>query len=910
MPPPLVRFLLERSTHLVVLSAWFFATAGHQPLAAAPHELGRPLLRGFPPGKAGISHLCQALTQDADGLIYLGNGSVLCFYDGDAWRRIGLPTEAAGIRKFARTDEGTIYAGGAGVLGWIRPTGDRREFVSLADQLPPADRDFEDVFDVLAVGDTVYFATAKKILIWRAGRFAAVPGFTPAPARGARLHRVGDAVYVTALDHPLCRLVDARLEVVADDFRLRQNDLLSVEAGRNQELVLLTAEQGFLRLSAGLVSVLPVEGNRWLAGKRVISALRLPDGSLVVAFASVSGDGGLRFDGDGAYLGPLDQSIGLFVNTIRAFLSDHEGGLWLGTETGLIRLEWSSAVTVFDAVTGLGQGTVTDVVRHEGVLYATTTEGLFQLTPGDATGRAARFARIADLPASSLGIPLAWLRGANPAGGAPAIGLPWGGGGLGQTPDSWPTGGLAPGFASRGANAAKVWPADLVGNRRPTGGGAARWRTSPAGIERVAEPGRPSRRLPRLVEAAVGAVTILREEGSGEEAVLWVGGEKGLVRVAEARTFPPPVPFAVRLTTADVHEGDHLAPGPTLRFDYLALRHQLTDAVTYQTRLAGFERAWSAWSPERTRTFTHLSAGHYRFEVRARDADLRLGAPAALGFAVRAAWWLTGWAWLGYAAAGAGGVAGLVWLRTRALQRRADYLEGLVATRTAELAERNTELVRLNQLELDEKISARLAEEKARLEVLRYQLNPHFLYNTLASISSALPSGRSTARTMVERLADFCRLTLHRSDDRDWTTLGQEMKLLRAYLEIEQSRWGDLLDVHLACDPALADERLPHFLLLPLVENALKYGRATSPDRVGLRLATRRGADGALVVEVANTGEWIEPAAMKTVSSLGLGLENLRERLVRYYPRAHRLEITPTDGWVTVTLHILPPRAG
>jgi LytS/YehU family sensor histidine kinase len=232
-----------------------------------------------------------------------------------------------------------------------------------------------------------------------------------------------------------------------------------------------------------------------------------------------------------------------------------------------------------------------------------------------------------------------------------------------------------------------------------------------------------------------------------------------------------------------------------------------------------------------------------------------------------------------------------------------------VAERTAELERKNTELVRLNGLELDEKISARLAEEKARLEVLRYQLNPHFLFNTLASISAALPGSGSPARRMVERLAEFCRLTLHRADERDWTTLGGEIQLLRSYLEIEQSRWGDLLDVELAHDPALDGENLPHFLLLPLVENALKYGRATSVDRVGLRLVTRRGADGALIVKVANTGEWVEPTGKKIVSSLGIGLDNLRERLVRHYPRRHRLEIAATDGWVTVTLHIIPPAA-
>jgi hypothetical protein len=882
------------------------ATAAAVCGATAPNELGRPVFRDFPPGRSHISHLCQAVTQDADGFIYLANGANLACYDGATWKFFAVPTDCAGIRKFAVTAEGTIYAGGAGVIGWIRRKGLDPEFVSLAGQLPPAERDFEDIYDVLAAGDAVYFATEKRILIWRDGHFAVVPCATPPHSRGARLHRVGHAVYVTAPGQPLCRLADDRLEVVADDPRLRENAIVAVEAGAADELVLLSAERGFFQLMAGRVTPRPAEANAWLAGKRIIGAQRLRDGSLVVAFSSVSGDGGMRFGADGGYVGPLDQFIGLYVKTIRAFLADREGGLWLGTETGLIRIEWPSAVTVFDAINGLGQGAVADVARHEGTLYAATTEGVYRLEASDAEGRVAHFERVLNQPVDALvshpdgllALGYTDLLVQTAAGFTTVAKVPPGGGSLRRSqrdPD-------------------RVWITTTHGVRsvRHTPQG---WRDEgPArdaaemAREPAEEPARAQSGLPHLVRASAGPVSRMREETAPGGHALWICGAKGLVRVDLAKGFPAPAPFATMLVATGVRDGDRLPAGrTTLKFDFVALRHQVADAVSYQTRLGGDEEDWSVWSATRTRTFANLPAGDYRFEVRARDADGQLAAPASLGFSILPPWWRTGWAFLGYAAAGAGVLAGLVRFRTRALHRRADQLEAIIAERTAELAHKNTELVRLNQLELDEKISARLAEEKARLETLRYQLNPHFLFNTLASISSALGAERSPARTMVERLADFCRLTLHRPNDSDWTTLGGELKLLRAYLEIEQSRWGELLDVEIASAAGLENERLPHFLLLPLVENALKYGRATSPDRVGLRLAARRDGAGALVLEVANTGEWIEPAAEKTVSSFGIGLENLRERLARHYARAHSLEIAHGDGWVTVTLRILPP---
>ena len=915
------------------------ALLGSPARSAAPNELGHPVIREFPPGKSRINHLCQAVTQDADGFIYLANGIVTRCYDGTTWKEIAMPDESAGIRKFATAADGTIYAGGAGVIGFFRTAGVDREFVSLADRLPPSATGCDDLFDVLAAGDSVYFADEEKILVWRHGTFAVIPCATPPHSRGARLHRVGEEVYVSAPDRALSRIVGDRLEVAVDDPVVRQNQLITVEPGAAGALTVLTASRGFFQLDAGgRFAPWPTESNRWLAGKSIWRAQRAADGSLAVAFTSVSGDGGMRFGPDGSYGGALDSSTGLYVKTIRDLLFDREGGLWLATETGLIRLEWPSALTIFDGFNGLGLGAVADVVRHEGVLYAATSEGVFRLVPSDDTGRCASFERVYGHPAYALvshpggllALGYSDVLVQTASGFVPVAKLPPGGGSLRrskreparvwiattqgvrsvrQVSGAW----HAEGPAATGGDGAPT-PAELAAD----GGGfdalGARWVAGPGGIFRERRNGAPPQALPQLANHSAGAVARLLEEARPEGPVLWICGATVLVRVEVARAFPAPRPFATLLRSAQVRPGARLAPDlGAFTFDYVALRHQIADSVTYQSRLVGRDE-WSAWTPQRERTFAGLPAGDYRFEVRARDADGHFAVPAALAFAVLPPWWWTWWALLGYAVAVAGLVAGVVAFRTRALRRQADGLEAIIAERTRqladhtrELAHKNAELVRLHQLELDEKISARLAEEKARLEVLRYQLNPHFLFNTLASISAALPAGRSTPRTMVERLGEFCRLTLHRSGDRDWTTLAEEVQLLRSYLEIERSRWGDLLDIEIACDPALDDQRLPHFLLLPLVENALKYGRATSLERVGVRLATSRGSDGALVLSVANTGEWIEPGAKKTVSTLGIGLDNLRERLARHYPGAHQLEFLHAAGWVTVVLRIFPP---
>jgi hypothetical protein len=397
-------------------------------------------------------------------------------------------------------------------------------------------------------------------------------------------------------------------------------------------------------------------------------------------------------------------------------------------------------------------------------------------------------------------------------------------------------------------------------------------------------------------------------DGADRGPTLWISGHSGLIRVdldawRRARS-PVPPPVIVRAITQS--DGTRLALSGDWELPFVNRSFTLTFAaptgttVTFESTLTGAGSPLVQTDASPQRTFTGLSTGTYQLKLRARNEGGAWSAPTALEFSVQSPWWATPWAWAAYLIIATFLVTLIVGLRTRTLRRRNDQLEAIVTERTREIDQ-------LRLLEIDEKIAAKLGEEKARLEVLRYQLNPHFLFNALTSVCAHLPPSLPQARAIIEQLVDFCQLTLFRPTGDDLPTLEQEVKMLRAYLDIEQSRWEDLLKIELDVDPATTSEKIPPLLLLPLVENALKYGRATAHGAVTIRVRAFREPTGALVLEIANTGEWVDAADRGNVPSLGIGLENLRQRLHRYYPDAHEFTSHAGDGWVRVTLRLTSP---
>jgi signal transduction histidine kinase len=186
----------------------------------------------------------------------------------------------------------------------------------------------------------------------------------------------------------------------------------------------------------------------------------------------------------------------------------------------------------------------------------------------------------------------------------------------------------------------------------------------------------------------------------------------------------------------------------------------------------------------------------------------------------------------------------------------------------------------------------------AQLAMLRYQLNPHFLFNTLNSISTlVLLKQTERANAMLSRLSSFLRYTLA-NEPTAHVTLAQEVETLKLYLEIEKMRFEERLRPKFEIDPAAERARLPSLLLQPLVENAIKY--AVTPKEEGAEICvTARLIGDRVRIGVSDTGPGLQPTRNRPSLSTGVGIANIRERLVQSFGTDHRFELRamPAGGF-------------
>jgi LytS/YehU family sensor histidine kinase len=195
--------------------------------------------------------------------------------------------------------------------------------------------------------------------------------------------------------------------------------------------------------------------------------------------------------------------------------------------------------------------------------------------------------------------------------------------------------------------------------------------------------------------------------------------------------------------------------------------------------------------------------------------------------------------------------------------------------------------------------SATLAQE-AQLKMLRYQLNPHFLFNTLNAISTLILDNQNrTANYAVTRLSDFLRYTLDQ-DPMKKVTLRQEIEALDLYMNTERLRFGSRLRLEYAVEEPALDALVPSLLLQPLIENAVKYAITPREDGGSIRIEGRtRGA--MLELTVIDDGPGLRDGNA-LIEGRGVGLRNTRERLAVLYSEKHRFAVLNSHPGVRIEI--------
>jgi hypothetical protein len=215
--------------------------------------------------------------------------------------------------------------------------------------------------------------------------------------------------------------------------------------------------------------------------------------------------------------------------------------------------------------------------------------------------------------------------------------------------------------------------------------------------------------------------------------------------------------------------------------------------------------------------------------------------------------------------------------------------------KNAKIRERETFELKVQASELAQQLAT------AQLSALKMQLQPHFLFNTLGAIVVLIQQQKTEqAEAMVEKLGDLLRLALEDVEAQE-VPLWRELEFLRLYLSIEQARFEDRLKVRIVPDAALSEALVPHMVLQPIVENAVRHGLGQSEEAVTIEVVAT-STNGSLALVVSDDGPGLLSAKP---GHSGIGLTNTRARLARLYGDKARLDVSPAAARgvrVTITL--------
>lgn len=195
-----------------------------------------------------------------------------------------------------------------------------------------------------------------------------------------------------------------------------------------------------------------------------------------------------------------------------------------------------------------------------------------------------------------------------------------------------------------------------------------------------------------------------------------------------------------------------------------------------------------------------------------------------------------------------------------------------------------------------------LMAQNAQLQMLRYQVNPHFLFNSFSSLRALIRSNQVKAEEMVSKLSEFYRYSLTLKDNTE-VPLVEEIEAVKYFFEIEKIRFGSKFEFHITIDSLAEEYPVPCFIIHPLAENAIKYGMQTSmlPLIIKIDAVVRNNN---LIICVANSGKWLKESTNNNRHGTNTGLSNVMSRLEYSFPHNHKINIKEDEGFVKIIIEI------
>lgn len=351
-------------------------------ISATAVEHGLPLLKNFKPKDYNAGTQNWALLQDKNGLIYAGNNVGVLEFDGVHWR-VFATTNQSVVRSLALGNDNRIYVGAKGDLGFIdKSPATGPVFVSWADRIPAAYRNFQDIRQTFVTEDGVLFIARayiflindKEVRTWSTD------------SAFLKAFQIDGRILVKEQHTGLLELRDNELRLVAGTELLADKSVFIAEQWEADTLLLGSREAGFFMLKDGEMRPWQLPATSQLSQALIYSSTMLSNGTLAIGTVR---DGVFLLNKAGQIQGHFNKSSGMLDDNIRALMEDQQQGLWVALDHGLARVEASSSISIFNHVMGL-KGNVLSLYRHLSTLYVGTSLGIFAL---EANGSAPAFFR-------------------------------------------------------------------------------------------------------------------------------------------------------------------------------------------------------------------------------------------------------------------------------------------------------------------------------------------------------------------------------------------------------------------------------------------------------------------------------------------------------------------------------------